>query len=54
MPKKIKDGGYAINLDEYVDVGTTLIYYGSLLSPYDFEKNNNLIVSYFKKEWMQL
>ena len=118
--KKIKDGGYVINLDEYVDVGTqcialynsnteiiyfdsfgvehvpkknkkfirnkniktnifriqannsimcgyfcfgftefllagkTLIYYSSLLSPYDFEKNNNLTVSYFKNEWMQL
>ena len=22
MPKKIKDGGYVINLDEYADVGT--------------------------------
>ena len=22
MPKEIKDGGYVINLDEYVDVGT--------------------------------
>ena len=25
MPKKIKDGGYVINLDEYADVGTHCI-----------------------------
>ena len=118
MPKKVKDGAYVINLDEYADVAThwitlrvsnneityfdkfrvehvpkeikrfighkniktntfsvkannsimcwcfcigftdfmlagkTLIDYTSLFLPYDFEKNDNIILSYFKNEWM--
>ena len=28
----------------------TLIDYASLFSPYDFEKNDNIILSYFKNE----
>ena len=116
MPKKIKVGGYVINLDEYADVGThwialfcrksKVIYFNSLgvehipeeikefignknikanilqtqannsvmcgyfcigfidfmlegkkltdfttiFSPYDFDKNDNIILSYFKDE----
>ena len=116
LPKRIKDGGYVINLDGYADVGTpwiasynsnieiiyfvrfgvengpeetkkiignknikinifripandsivcgyfcivfigfifaakTLIDYISLFSPYDFEKNDNIILNYFKNE----
>ena len=30
--------------------GKTLIGYTSLFSPYDFEKNDNIILSYFKNE----
>ena len=30
--------------------GKTLIDYASLFSPYDFEKNDNIILSYFKNE----
>ena len=118
LPKKIKDGAYVINLDEYKDVGThwialfcnrseivyfdsfgvehvpekikefiankiikanifriqandsvmcgyfciafidfmladkTLVDYTSLFSPYDFDKNDNIILGYFKDEWM--
>ena len=113
LPKKIKDGAYVINLDEYADVGThwialfcnrsEIVYFDSfgveyvpeeiknfigkknlkanifpvqandsimcgyfcilftdfmlavhfisLLSPYDFGKNDNIILSYFKDEW---
>ena len=117
LPKKIKDGAYVINLDEYADVGThwialfcnrnEIVYfysfgvehfyeeikgfigtknikanifqvqandsvmceyfcvgfidfmlagkkltdYSSLLSPHDFKKNSNIILSYFKNEW---
>ena len=117
LPKKIKDGAYVINLDEYADVGThwialfcnrseivyfdsfgvehvpeeikefignknikanifrvqsnnsimcgyfcigfidfilackTLTDFTSLFSPYDFEKNDSIILSYFKDEW---
>ena len=116
LPKKIKDGAYIINLDEYADVGThwialfcnknTVIYFDtfgvehvpeeikefignknikanifrvqandsvmcgyfcigfidfmlagkkltdftSMFSPYDFEKNDGIILSYFKDE----
>ena len=116
MPKKIKDGAYVINLDEYADVGThwialfcnrsEIVYFDSfgvehvpeeikefvgnknikanifrvqanssvmcgyfctgfidfmlagkkltdfttLFSPYDFEKNGNIILNYFKDE----
>ena len=115
LPKKIKDGAYVINLDEYADVGTHWIalfcnrneiaYFDSfgvehvpeeinkfvenktiatifrvqaknsvmcgyfciefidfmlagkkltdysLFSPFDFKKNDNIILSYFKDEW---
>ena len=117
LPKKIKDGAYVINLDEYADVGTRwialfcnrseIVYFNSfgvehvpeeikefignknikanifwvqandsvtcgyfcigfndfmlagkkltdftnLFSPYDFKKNDNIILSYFKDEW---
>ena len=116
LPKKIKDGAYVINLDEYADVGTywialfcngnEIVYFDSfgvehvpeeikefignknikanifrvqandsvmcgyfcigfidfmlagkkltdftsLFSPYDFKKNDNIILSYFKDE----
>ena len=116
LPKKIKDGAYVINLDEYADVGThwialfcnrsEIVYFNSfgvehipeeikefignknikanifrvqgnnsvmcryfcigfidfvlagkkltdftsLFSPYDFKKNDNIILSYFKDE----
>ena len=33
--------------------GKFLIDYTSLFSPYDFEKNVNVILSYFKNEWIQ-
>ena len=120
LPKKIKDGGYVINLDEYADVSThwialccnrneifycdclncfgvehvpeeikcffgnkniianifrvqannsimcgyfcigfidfmlagkKLIDFTSFFSPYDFKKNGDIILSYFKDEW---
>ena len=117
LPKRIKDGAYVINLDEYVDVGThwialfrnrsEIVYFNSfgvehvseeikefvgnkntianifrvkannsvmcgyicigfidfmlvgnklsdftsLFSPYDFKKNDNLILRYFKDEF---
>ena len=116
LPKKIKDGAYVVNLDEYVDVGThwialfcnrsEIVYFDSfgvehvpeeikklvgskniianilpvqtnnsimcgyfcigfidfmlagkkltdftsMFSPYDFKKNDNIILSYFKDE----
>ena len=94
LPKKIKDGGYVLNLDEYADVGThpeeikkivgnenikanvfrvqtndsvmcgffcigfidfmsagkKLAAYTNLFSPYDFKKNDNIILPYFKNE----
>ena len=118
LPKKIKDGAYVINLDEYADVGThwialfwnrneivylnsfgaehvpeeikefagskninanifrvqannsvmcgyfcieftdfmlagkTLTDFTNFFSPCDFKKNDDIILSYFKDEWM--
>ena len=43
-------GYFCFGFTEFLLAGKTLIYYSSLLSPYDFEKNNNLTVSYFKNE----
>ena len=31
--------------------GKTLIDYTSLFSPYDFEKNDSIILKYFKDKW---
>ena len=31
--------------------GKKLTDYTSLFSPHDFKKNNDIILSYFKKEW---
>ena len=45
---------FCIGFIDFVPVGKTLTGYTSLLSPYDFEKNDNIILSYFKNELMQL
>ena len=98
LPKKITDGAYVINLDEYADVGThrivlfcnknEIVYFDSfgvkhvpeeikefignknikanifrvqannsvmcgctsLFSPHDFQKNDEIILSYFKNQ----
>ena len=43
-------GYFCIGFIDFMLVGKTLIDYTSLFSPYDFEKNDNIILSYFKHE----
>ena len=43
-------GYYCIGFIDYMLAGKTLIDYASLFSPYDFEKNGNIIFSYFQNE----
>ena len=43
-------GYFWIGIIDFMFVGKTLIDYNSLLSPDDFEKNDNIILSYFKND----
>ena len=46
-------GYFCIGLIDFMAVGKTLVDFTSLFSPCDFEKNDCIILSYFKDEWMQ-
>ena len=41
---------FCIGFIDFMFVGKTLIDYNSLFSPYDFEENDKIILSYFKNE----
>ena len=41
-------GYFCIGFIDFIFAGKTLIDFTSLFSPYDFEKNNNVILNYFK------
>ena len=41
---------FCIGFIDFMLVGKTLIDFTSLFSPYDFNKNDNVILSYFKNE----
>ena len=41
---------FCIGFIDFMFVGKTLIDFTSLFSPYDFNKNDNVILSYFKNE----
>ena len=43
-------GYFCIGIIDFMFVGKTLIDYISLFSPYDFEKSDGIILSYFKNE----
>ena len=45
-------GYFYIGLTDFMLAGKTLIEYTSLFSPYVFEKNDHIILSYFKNEWV--
>ena len=47
-------GYFCIGFIDFMFAGKTLIYFTSLFSPYDFEKNGSIILEYFKGEWMQI
>ena len=42
-------GYFCIGFIEFMLVGKTLIDYTNLFSPYDFNKNDGIILSYFKR-----
>ena len=46
-------GYFCIGFISFMLAGKALIDYTSLLLPYDFEKIDDMILSYFKNEWMQ-
>ena len=46
-------GYFCIGFISFMRAGKALIDYTSLLLPYDFEKIDDMILSYFKNEWMQ-
>ena len=43
-------GYFCTGFIDFMLEGKTLIDFISLLPPYDFEKNDNIILSYFKNE----
>ena len=43
-------GYFCIGTTDFMFAGKTLIDYTSLLSPYDFEKYDNIILNYFKNK----
>ena len=45
-------GYFCIGFIDFMLADKTLVDYTSLFSPYDFDKNDNIILSYFKDEWM--
>ena len=46
-------GYFCIEFIDFMFAAKTVIDYTSLFSPYEFEKNDNVILSYFKNEQKQ-
>ena len=44
-------GYFCIGFIDFMLAGKTLIDYTNLFSPYDFDKNDQIILSYFKDAW---
>ena len=44
-------GYFCIRFIDFMLAGKTLIDYTNLFSPYDFNKNDQIILSYFKDAW---
>ena len=44
-------GYFSIGFIDFMLAGKKLTDFTSLFSPYDFQKNDNIILSYFKHEW---
>ena len=44
----IRCGYFCIGFIDFIFAGRGLIYFTSLFSPYDFKKNDDLILGYFK------
>ena len=46
-------GYFCIEFIDFMFAGKTLIDFTGLFSPYDFEKNDKIILSYFENGWSQ-
>ena len=46
-------GYFCMGFIDFMLAGEKLTHYTNLFSPHDFKKNDNIILSYFKNEWMQ-
>ena len=46
-------GYFCIGFIDFILAGKKLTNYASLVSPHDFKKNNDIILSSLKNEWMQ-
>ena len=44
-------GYFCIGFIDFMLAGKTLIDYTNLFSPYDYNKNDSIILSYFKDGW---
>ena len=44
-------GYLCIRSIDFMLAGKTLVDFTSVLSPYDFEKNDSIILRYFKDDW---
>ena len=44
-------GYFCIGFIDFMLAGKTLIDYTALFSPYDFNKSDQIILSYFKDAW---
>ena len=44
-------GYFCIGFIDFMLAGKTLIDYTTLFSPHDFDKNDQIILSYFKDAW---
>ena len=44
-------GYFCIGFIDFMLAGKKLTDFTTLFSPYDFDKNDNIILSYFKGEW---
>ena len=45
-------GYFCIRFIDFMLAGKKLTDYTNLFSPHDLKKNDNIILSYFKNEWM--
>ena len=50
VKNSIMCGYFCIGFIDFMLAGKKLTYYANLFSPYDFKKNDNIILSYFKNE----
>ena len=49
--KSVMCGYFCIEFTDFMRAGKRLTDFTSLFSPYDFKKNEDIILSYFKDEW---